>query len=100
MPYLQSRLPGLNPGDLGTLYPALSANLPGDRMGHTHFWKDLNYSSYSYERFYPDIILRFRQGSQLAATESVQLAGVDSYPGSFSMASRILRMREASIDML
>ncbi|WP_443191122.1 pectin acetylesterase-family hydrolase [Pseudomonas indica] len=56
LPYLQSRLPGLNPNDLGTLYPALSANLPGDRMGHTHFWKDLNYSSYSYERFYPDII--------------------------------------------
>ena len=24
-------------------------------MGHTHFWRDLNYSSYSYERFYPEI---------------------------------------------
>jgi len=56
LPYLQSRLPGLNLNNLGSLYPALSSNLVGDRMGHTHFWKDLNYSSYSYERFYPEII--------------------------------------------
>lgn len=55
LPYLQSRLPGLNLNNLGSLYPALSSNLAGDRMGHTHFWKDLNYSSYSYERFYPEI---------------------------------------------
>ena len=56
LPYLQSRLPGLNLNNLGTIYPALSSNLAADRMGHTHFWKDLNYSSYSYERFYPEII--------------------------------------------
>jgi hypothetical protein len=56
LPYLQSRLPGLNLSNLGTIYPALSSNLAADRMGHTHFWKDLNYSSYSYERFYPEII--------------------------------------------
>lgn len=56
VPYLQSRLPGLNGSDLGSLYSALSTNLPGDRLGHTHFWQDLNYSSYSYERFHPDII--------------------------------------------
>ncbi|MDG9923354.1 MULTISPECIES: pectin acetylesterase-family hydrolase [unclassified Pseudomonas] len=56
VPYLQSRLPGLDGADLGSLYSALSANLPGDRLGHTHFWQDLNYSSYSYERFHPDII--------------------------------------------
>ncbi|MCW1937028.1 pectinacetylesterase family protein [Pseudomonas sp. MDMC_285] len=43
--YLQARLPGFNSNDLGSLYPALSSNLPGDRMGHTHFWQDLNYSS-------------------------------------------------------
>lgn len=55
LPFLQSRVPGLNLNNLGTLYPALSSNLPADRMGHTHFWKDLNYSSYSYERFYPEI---------------------------------------------
>lgn len=56
VPYLQSRLPGLDGNDLGSLYAALSSNLPGDRLGHTHFWQDLNYSSYSYERFHPDII--------------------------------------------
>lgn len=56
VPYLQSRLPGLNGSDLGSLYSALSTNLPGDRLGHTHFWQDLNYSSYSYERFHADII--------------------------------------------
>ncbi|CAD5109422.1 pectin acetylesterase-family hydrolase [Zestomonas carbonaria] len=56
LPYLQTRLPGLDTSDLGTLYSALSSNMPGDRMGHTHFWKDMNYSSYSYERFYPEII--------------------------------------------
>lgn len=53
--YLQSRLPGVSFADLGSLYPALAANFPGDRLGHTHFWQDLNYSSYSYERFYPEI---------------------------------------------
>lgn len=53
--YLRSRLPGLSLQDLGSLYPALSTTWAADRMGHAHFWKDLNYSSYSYERFYPDI---------------------------------------------
>ncbi|MET1076530.1 MAG: pectin acetylesterase-family hydrolase [Pseudomonas sp.] len=54
--YLQSRLPGLNLHDLGSIYAALSSHFPADRMGHTHFWQDLNYSSYSYERFDPEII--------------------------------------------
>lgn len=53
--FLQAQLPGLDTDDLGSLYPALSSALPEDRMGHTHFWRDLNYSSYSYERFYPEI---------------------------------------------
>lgn len=53
--YLKSGLPSLNLDDLGSLYGALATTLPGDRMGHTHFWRDLNYSSYSYERFYPEI---------------------------------------------
>ena len=30
---LQSRLPGVTLNDLGSIYPALSANLPGDRLG-------------------------------------------------------------------
>lgn len=55
LPYLESQLPGFTRNDLGTFYGALAARLPGDRLGHTHFWKDLNYSSYSYERFFPEI---------------------------------------------
>lgn len=53
--YISSRLPGLDLDNLGSIYGALSAALPNDRMGHTHFWKDLNYSAYSYERFYPEL---------------------------------------------
>ncbi len=52
--YLAGELPQFDLGDLGTLYPALSAKLPQDRLGHTHFWKDLNDSSYSCERFFPE----------------------------------------------
>lgn len=55
LPYLASQLPQLDLNQLGTLYNALSAKYPGDRLGHTHFWQDLNYSSYSYERFFPEI---------------------------------------------
>lgn len=53
--YLKANLPAFNEQNLGTIYPALSARYPGDRLGHTHFWQDLNYSSYSYERFFPEI---------------------------------------------
>jgi hypothetical protein len=37
------------------MYRALADKYPNDRMGQTHFWEDLNYSSYSYERFYDEI---------------------------------------------
>ncbi|MCK0536199.1 pectinacetylesterase family protein [Alcanivorax quisquiliarum] len=53
--YLAAHMAGLDLDDLTTLYPALASQFPGDRMGHTHFWDDMNYSSYSYERFFPDI---------------------------------------------
>jgi hypothetical protein len=53
--YLKSRLTGLDPGNLGTINRAISSTYGGDRLGHTHFWRDLNYSAYSYERFHPDI---------------------------------------------
>ncbi|MCH8499406.1 MAG: pectinacetylesterase family protein [Marinobacter sp.] len=53
--FIKSYLPGLDLNDLGSLYPAMSSARPNDRMGHTHFWRDLNYSSYSYERFYEEI---------------------------------------------
>jgi hypothetical protein len=52
---LSSTLPQLDPNQLGTLYNALSARYRTDRLGHTHFWQDQNFSAYSYERFYPEI---------------------------------------------
>ncbi len=53
--YLASQLPALDVNDLGSIATSLATKFSGDRMGHTHFWQDLNYSSYSYERFYDDI---------------------------------------------
>jgi hypothetical protein len=55
LPYLKTRLPLLDAENLGSMYAALSAKYPADRMGQTHFWEDLNYSSYSYERFHDEI---------------------------------------------
>jgi len=55
LPYLAAGLPQLDLNQLGTLYNALSSKYASDRLGHTHFWQDLNYSSYSYERFHPEI---------------------------------------------
>lgn len=52
---LAGGLPQLDLGQIGTLYNALSAKYPGDRLGHAHFWQDQNFSAYSYERFYPEI---------------------------------------------
>lgn len=52
---LSSALPRLDRNQLGTLYDALSARYANDRLGHTHFWQDQNFSAYSYERFYPEI---------------------------------------------
>lgn len=64
--YLVANLPTISSSDLGTIYRALSARFPNDRLGHTHFWKDLNFSSYSYERFYPDIGNAPNQGAKEA----------------------------------
>lgn len=52
---LAARLPGFDATNLGTLNAAISARFPNDRLGHTHFWADFNYSRYSYEKFYDDI---------------------------------------------
>lgn len=54
--YMEAELPLFDQNDMGTLTHALATHYPNDRMGHTHFWQDLNYSGYSYERFYDDII--------------------------------------------
>lgn len=52
---LAAEMPQFDLDQLGSIYPALSARYPDDRLGHVHFWQDLNYSSYSYERFFPAI---------------------------------------------
>ncbi len=53
--YLDSLLMALDLANLGTINDALSATYSNDRLGHTHFWRDLNFSVYSYQRFYPEI---------------------------------------------
>lgn len=52
---LAARLPGFDASDLGTLNSAVAARFPDDRLGHTHFLADLNYTRYSYEEFYDEI---------------------------------------------
>lgn len=91
--YLKSGMPGLNLADMGSLYAALSSRFPNDRLGHTHFWKDLNYSSYSYERFYPEVFAGAPQAvkeAQLHARWDIdtgrlrtQLAGLPNFGGYF-----------------
>jgi hypothetical protein len=87
--YLESRLMGLDLGNLGTINRAISSTYGGDRLGHTHFWRDLNYSVYSYERFHPDIanapdpstrearlLARWEQDTEALRTE---LASLNNY---------------------
>ena len=50
--YAASELPYFSFNNMGTMYRGLANRFPNDRMGHTQFWDDLNYSSYSYERFF------------------------------------------------
>lgn len=52
---LRAITPGFDANRLASLYAALSSKFPADRLGLTHFLADGNFSSYSYERFYPDI---------------------------------------------
>lgn len=54
--YASGDLPGLVLNNLGSLNRALSEKYPQDRLGVTFFQQDLNYSAYSYERFYDDIV--------------------------------------------
>ncbi|MCP5155128.1 MAG: hypothetical protein H6983_13235 [Ectothiorhodospiraceae bacterium] len=53
--YLAEILPGFDTDDMGSISTALASQYPNDRLGHTHFWQDYNYSRYSYEDFYPFI---------------------------------------------
>ena len=52
---LAARLPGFEVHNLGTLNSAIAGRFPSDRLGHTHFLADLNYTRYSYEQFYDEI---------------------------------------------
>ena len=51
--FLGSQLPAsFDPANFGTLSTALSQLYPDDKIAHTQFTRDGNYSGYSYERFY------------------------------------------------
>jgi hypothetical protein len=56
MELLAQELPGFTSENLGTINRGLAERFPNDRLGHTHFWQDFNYSRYSYEAFYDFII--------------------------------------------
>ncbi|TVP57597.1 MAG: hypothetical protein EA349_06190 [Halomonadaceae bacterium] len=87
--YIRQEMPLFNEQDLGSINPALATAFPRDRLGHTHFWQDLNFSAYSYERFHdetdqaPDqatleqgLHQRWHQDTGALIT---QLAGLDNF---------------------
>jgi hypothetical protein len=43
---------GFDPEDFGTINTALADEFPDDRLATTYFRRDMNFSLYSYERFY------------------------------------------------
>ncbi len=53
---VQNEVAGVDKENLGSIVNVLAETFPQDRLGHTHFSRDLNYSSYSYERFYDEIM--------------------------------------------
>ncbi|WP_408950414.1 pectin acetylesterase-family hydrolase [Lysobacter sp. Hz 25] len=91
--YLASGLPQLDLDELGSIYPALANKHGNDRLGATHFWQDLNYSSYSYERFHDDIQSAPNQAAKEALIHakwgsdtqrlSERLNGLDNFGGYF-----------------
>lgn len=52
---MEPHLPLLDRNNLGSIKIALAQYFPEDRFAITQFYQDLNYSSYSYERFYDNI---------------------------------------------
>jgi hypothetical protein len=44
--------PGFSLDDMGTVNTALADEFPNDRLATTYFQRDMNFSLYSYERFY------------------------------------------------
>ncbi|MCQ8185000.1 pectinacetylesterase family protein [Parvularcula maris] len=55
MGYLARDIAGISTSNYGSVNDAIASRYTGDRLGHTHFQLDQNYSAYSYERFYPEI---------------------------------------------
>ncbi len=51
----RNHLPGFDPEDLGSVNRALAAYYPNDRFGFMVFNADMNFSAFSYEKFYDDI---------------------------------------------
>ncbi len=43
---------GFTPEDMGSINTALADEFPDDRLATTFFRRDMNFSLYSYERFY------------------------------------------------
>ena len=90
--FIKAAAPAFDLGNLGSIVPALASRYPNDRLGHTHFWQDQNYSSYSYERFYPEIegapaaqkpALITARWSQDTARLRTQLDGIGNFGGYF-----------------
>jgi hypothetical protein len=48
-------LPGFDPNNLGTVNGALAQAYPSDRFSFLAFQADMNFSAFSYEKFYDDI---------------------------------------------
>ena len=90
---LATEMPAFDLDQLGSIYPALAARYPQDRLGHTHFWQDLNYSAYSYERFFPEIenapdeatreALIHEKWAQDTTRLNATLNGLDNFGGYF-----------------
>ncbi len=55
--YLSERLPSFDTNNMGSIYGSMANQFPNDRMAHTQFWEDRNFSSYSYERLHPEMAL-------------------------------------------
>lgn len=55
--YLTDLVPAFDSDNMGSIYKGLATKFTDDRLGYTHFWADRNFSSYSYERFHPEMAL-------------------------------------------
>lgn len=102
-----AELAGFDRENMGTLNASLANRWPRDRMGHVHFWDDLVYSRYSYQRFFPEVgqapTDAEREARQLekwavdTANLRDQLAGLDNVGGWFPRYRSILSSHCATV---